>query len=290
MRKIGIICIALIFVASNLFAQEEVKPVQKTKKDFSEILPQAGDFALGLDMARLTQSILSSITNAGAQNPAWAFQSDFYGKYFLTDKSALRLRLGVGINNFTERQFVKDDVANLTNPLENDPITMAKTVDTWKQRKSLVELGIGYEYRRSLWRVQGYVGGEIFGGIDMRRDSYTYGNAITETNQEPTTTNLPDWNNRNPINSGSYRGLDAKTQGFTAGASAIIGADLYLCRNLSIGAEFRLEGRWKYTNERTMTTETWLMDQVYKAEEKVKPATSSFGLNPAWGLNLMIHF
>ena len=302
MRKIVIVSIALVFAAGSVFAQEETKK-ERGNKDFSEILPHAGDFALGLDMAYFIKSIHGSIMQPTAvNNPTvmapqqWqrSFGSDFFGKYFLTNKSALRARLGIRIDNFTEREFVADDVANLLNPLGNDPITMEQTVDVWKQRNTMIELGIGYEYRRSLWRVQGYVGGEVFGGIVPRRDYFEYGNPMTATNQAPTTTSWWDAGgnpvNMDPLGTGSYRGLDSKTFGFTAGAAAFIGADLFICRNVSIGAEFNLEARYMRFGEETMKTETWLLDQVYVADEKVKPFTSSFGINP-WGrLNLMIYF
>ena len=285
MRKIGVICIAIIFAASNVFAQESQN--KKEKKDFSEMFPQTGDFAVGLDMANFVQSIFGSITG-GTNNPTLAFQSDFYGKYFLTDKSALRVRLGIGINNSTDRRFVRNDAEYLLNPLENNPITEAKTVDVRKNRNTGIELGVGYEYRRSLWRVQGYVGGEVFGGMGIGRNLYEYGNPMTNTNQTPTTTGV--WGNTNPYGTRSYRLLDEKTFSFNAGAAAFIGADLFICRNLSIGAEFRLEGRYTRWNERKGKTETWLFDQAYTAEEKTQPVTSNFGLNPGWGLNLMIYF
>ena len=288
MKKIGVICMVLFFAASNVLAQELQEKTERTRrkaeKDFSHLFPQKGNFALGLDMAQFTQSILSGITKATDYEPVWAFQSDFHGKYFLTNTSALRLRLGIGINNFTEREFVTDDAANLLNPLPHSPILEAKTVDVWKNRNTGIELGIGYEFRRTLWRVQGYVGAEVFGGILLNRDFFEYGNPMTATNQTPTIAY------GNGLGTGSYRLLDSKGFGFTTGASLIIGADWFVCRNFSIGAEFSLQGRYNRWNEVTGKTETWLFDQAYTAAEKIKPVDSSFGINPNWGLNLMIYF
>jgi hypothetical protein len=290
MRKIVIISMAFVFAIGTAFAQEQqqVEKKKRENKDFSEILPKAGDFAIGLDMASFVKSILGSITRPSAVNnpTVVAFQSDFFGKCFLTDKSALRVRLGVGIRNFTEREFVRDDAAWMLNPLIDDPILMEKTVDVWKNRNTLIELGIGYECRRNLWRVQGYVGAEVFGGIISQRDFFEYGNTMTELNQTPSTT----WWSRNPLGTGSYRGLDAKTFGFSTGGGVFVGADLFICRNLSIGAEFNLDARYTRWSEQTMKTETWLLDQAYTADEKVKPITSFFGLFPMGRLNLMIYF
>jgi hypothetical protein len=291
MRRIVIMSMAFVFAIGTVSAQREAQGKNGVEsKNFTEILPYAGDWALGMDMATFAKSILGSITRPSAVNnpTVVAFQSDFFGKYFLTDKSALRIRLEVGIKNFTEREFVRDDAAWMLNPLIDDPILMERTVDVWKNRNTGIELGIGYEYRRTLWRVQGYVGAEVFGRIDIARDFFEYGNTMTELNQTPRTTN---WGfNMNPLGRNSYRGLDAKTFGYTAGGGVFVGADLFICRNLSIGAEFNLDARYTRWNERTMKTETWKYDQAYTKEEKVKPVTSSFGLNPMGRLNLMIYF
>ncbi len=284
MRKIIIVSIALVFATSSVFAQEEAKK-ERAGKDFSEILPHAGDFALGLDMANFIKTINNSITNAFSDNTVVAFRNDLFGKYFLTDRSAIRVRLGIGINNYTDRQFVRDDVANLLNPLGNDPITEVKTVDVYKNRNTTLELGVGYEYRRNLWRVQGYVGGEVFGGMILSKDLYEYGNPMTETNQTPTSAY------GSSMSTGSYRDLESvKGNTMTLGAAIFVGADFFICRNLSIGAEFNLEARYNRTGEKSMMTETWLMDQAYTAEELVKPVTSSFGFNPMGRLNLSIYF
>jgi hypothetical protein len=124
----------------------------------------------------------------------------------------------------------------------------------------------------------------------MERDFFEYGNAMTATNQTPTTNAFALAGNMNPYTTNSYRLLDAKTFSFATGAAAFIGADLFICRNLSIGAEFRLEGRYSRWGERTGKTETWLLNEAYTAEEKVEPVRSGSGLNPGWGLNLMIYF
>jgi len=282
---------AFIFAIGTVSAQRQEQGKKEVEtKNFTEILPYAGDWALGLDMAAFTKSILNSITNPRSNNTVRAFQSDFFGKYFLTDKSALRIRLGVEVNTFTERQFVRDDAKWMLNPVNDNPFLMDKTVDVWKNRNTGIELGIGYELRRTLWRVQGYVGAEVFGRIDFARNFYEYGNAMTELNQTP-----ESWYSRYRYNpaTGSYiyyRPLDSKTFGFSAGGGIFVGADLFLCRNLSIGAEFNLDARYTRWNEQTTKIETWLYDQAYTKEEKEIPVYSGFGINPMGRLNLMIYF
>jgi len=294
MKKIVIVSIAFVFALSTGFAQE------KEKKDFSEILPQRGDIALGLDMANFIKTINNSITHAWTDNTVIAFRSDFFGKYFLTDRGAIRARLGIGINNSTDRIFVRDDNAWFSNPMTNDLLLEKQTVDVRKMRNTTLELGIGYECRRSLWRVQGYLGGEIFGGVNLHRVYFEYGNPMTDANPTPTT--APEYTQALPpfptwfsIPQGvrlpyGDRPLDAKANTWFVGAAVIIGADFFICRNLSIGAEFDLQGIYSHTSEISAKTETWLLNQAYIAEEPIKPVTSGFNLVPMGRLNLMIYF
>ena len=282
MKKIVVISLAFVFALSNVFAQEAGKGKGKLRKDYTRILPHAGDFAIGLDLADFVKSINNSITNPLTGNTVVAFQSDFFGKYFVTNKSAIRARLGIYVNDSTDRVFIRDDNAFLSNPMtQSNPLLEEKTVDVFKSRFTTVELGIGYEFRRSLWRVQGYVGVEAFGGMMFSRTHYQYGNPMTKENQQPTI----------GYNTGGYgyRILESKSNGFTFGAAAFIGADFYICRNLSIGAEFSLEGRYYQMGENLAKSETWMLEQAYVAEERYKPVTSAFYLAPTGRLNLMIH-
>ena len=290
MKKTIIASIICAFVIGSVSAQENIT-YSKGEKDFSVIMPKTGDFALGLDMANFIKSINNSITNAASANTVVAVKTDIFGKYFLADRSALRFRVGVGIDNYTNRQFVRDDVANLLDPLlGGDPITEIKTVDVRKVRNTTLELGIGYEYRRTLWRVQGYAGAEVFGAFNLHRDIFEYGNPMTETNTHPTFDPLADPNNPLPAFNG-YRPLESvRGNTMSLGAALYIGADFFICRNLSIGAEFELEGRYNRTGELSMKTESWLLEQAYVTEEKIKPITSSFQFRPLGRLNLFIYF
>ena len=290
MKKTIIASIVCAFVMGSVSAQENIT-YSKGEKDFFVIMPKTGDFALGLDMANFIKSINNSITNAASANTVVAVKTDIFGKYFLADRSALRFRVGVGIDNYTNRQFVRDDVANLLDPLlGGDPITEIKTVDVRKVRNTTLELGIGYEYRRTLWRVQGYVGAEVFGAFNLHRDIFEYGNPMTETNTNPTFNLMADVTNPLPAVNG-YRPLESvRGNTMSLGAALYIGADFFICRNLSIGAEFELEGRYNRTGELSMKTESWLLEQAYVAEEKIKPIHTSFQFRPMGRLNLFIYF
>jgi len=303
MRKIIIVSIAFVFALNCAFAQEgnSVNKEEKEKKVRqvslkTEILPQAGDIVIGLDMAQFAKSLINSVTNPNPHDDPTvkAFQSDFFVKYFVTQKSVIRGRLGINIANVTSRAFVRDDAAFLLNPANQDPLLQTKTVDVDKTKQAQWELGIGYEYRRSLWRVQGYVGGEIFGGMISNKFRREYGNPMTNENQNPssafTTLDIDHEGTTVTLGTNGYRVLEAKYVEMMLGAAAFFGADMFICRNLSIGAEFYLEGRYIRGGEVTAKQEKWLLNQAYVAEERYAPIGSAFMLSPGGRLNLMIYF
>ena len=286
MKKISLL-IVLLFGITVVFAQEEVKA---PKRDYSVFFPKQGSIVLGADMSQFVKFIggqtFGRISGDTEDQAVGAFQNDFFGKYFLDKNLALRARLGFNVNNFTRRGFVRDDNAYFTNP-SKDPET--KTVDTWKQRNLGFELGIGAELRRSLWRLQGYVGGEVFIGYGYTKDEFIYGNPIADGNTNPSVTTDFQWATFAP---GGGRILKSKDSYLTYGASVFTGVDYFFCKNLSLGLEFSLQGIAFYFPEVVGITEKWEHDQVYtrKNPDMIKPTRTSFGIQPITYLNLHFYF
>tara|TARA_R110002049_G_scaffold246847_2_gene420942 strand:- start:1157 stop:2032 length:876 start_codon:yes stop_codon:yes gene_type:complete len=291
MKKFIIICISLLTVSPMLVAQED-------KKDHSDLFPKAGDFSLGLDMSNMIQFIGNSFSSNGRTNfpansmvepssTAVSINPTIYGRYFLSESVATRVRLGLGVNNSTTRRFVYDDVANIGNPFNNDPLLYEKTVDEFKQRSSRYELGVGLEKRKNLWRMQGYGGAELFVAYTYNKSSYTYGNAISTTNQTPTTFDF----DANVVQNSAQRTLETKG-GNTLfyGAGLYAGADFFITRNISIGAEFNLFIYGGFTTEETGIFETYKLSQVNTVETKLIPNGSSFQTSQLGTLNLSIYF
>ncbi|MDR2834990.1 MAG: hypothetical protein LBV69_02135 [Bacteroidales bacterium] len=307
MKKLILISIA-ICCAIITFAQTTQDPteVKTPKKDYSIYFPKAGDFGLGIDAGQMINFIGGSIfgnfrldddglgIRLQENKAIKAFKSDLFGKYFLTDKIALRARLGLGIHNFTDREFVVDDYK-----LINNPFSEAKTVDKHIEKLGGFEIGIGAEFRKSLWRLQGYIGAEVFCGYTRQKHSFEYGNPIADANRTPTTTwfnpeydaigaiNLAD----NLFNADRSRILNTKNiSTFTYGGGAFVGVDYFINRNISVGVEFEFQARASYMGEVKATTEEWRFEQVYTQEKLVKPATHNFNLQPITYLNLMFYF
>ncbi|MGI6291054.1 MAG: hypothetical protein ACOXZH_01285 [Bacteroidales bacterium] len=290
MKKLIVIVISLFFALSASQAQD-------AKKDLSELFPKKGENALGFDMA----TIIKFVGNSYSANGTFGFPANsivepshrsfslfptVFWKYFLTDNLALRARFGLGINNTTIRDFVFDDVANLLDPLANSWLTSAQTVDVMRDRNTEFELGIGAEMRRTLWRVQGYAGAELFIAYNFHREFYTYGNAISKTNQKPTTSDFAGGTINPAVRVLEVRGGNT----LTYGGGLFTGVDFFISKNVSLGGEFDLYLGGKYTSEEIGAGETWRADQVFVAERPLTPYRTGFNVNPAGFLNLHIYF
>ena len=288
----------LIIASLCVFAVLYTSQAQETKKDFSDILPKKGTLSLVLDFANMIRFIGICNSSHGTFNypdynmvtssqQSIMFNPTLFGKYFLSDNTALRLRFGIGIHNVTRREFIRDDVANLNNPLADNWLTEALVVDEMKERNTQLELGIGYEYRRSLWRMQGYAGAEIFASYNFHKEYYTYGNKISATNQIPTSYDF--WMDQ--IVNAPVRMLQVKGGNrINYGGAIFTGADLFISKNISIGAEFDLFIFGTYTTEEVGIGETWKLDQVYVAERKLTPVHTGFDVQPTGFFNLSVYF
>lgn len=289
MKKLIILGLSVLFCAPAFLAQEE-------DKDFTHLFPKQGQFSIGMDMANVIQFIGNSFSSNGTQTPNYSMVAPsstgvtitptIYGRYFLSDLTAVRARLGVGIDNSTTRAFVYDDVANIGNPFNDDFFTYEKTVDEWKQRNNSYELGIGIEKRKNLWRIQGYAGVELFGSFAYNRSYYTYGNTMNAVNQTPTTS---DFNgSENPE---SLRPLEINGGNIiNYGGGLYAGADFFITKSISIGAEFNLFFFASHTTEQVGVAETFKLGNVYTGETLLTPTQNSFGTSTLGTLNLNIYF
>lgn len=303
MKKLSLI-IALLFCFVVGFTQNDNVEVKKiAKKDYSVFFPKAGDIALGTDATQWIRFIGSETfgrinNNNYEDTPVTGFKSDLFGKYFLSNNLALRARLGFGFNCFTTREFVRDDYQ-----YKQDPFSEQRTVDTWKHKDGAFELGVGAEIRRSLWKLQGYAGAELFVGYGYAINKYEYGNAVTEANPTPSTTNFydPDFGiySINPnfawittfVPTNYYRLLNTKAiNTINYGGSIFAGVDYFFNRNVSLGVEFDLQARAYYTGETKAVAETWKYNEVYTKEIVIRPTQSGFRFHPMGRLNLMFYF
>jgi hypothetical protein len=245
------------------------------------LLPKKGDLATGVDVAGMVKFIGNSISDQKMEGDAVSpLGGDFFAKYFLTDKIALRAHVGVGASNYTRRRFVRDDVK-----VELYEEYDARTTDIEQHRSSSFMLGLGAEYRRGLRRVQGYAGAEVILQCYSQNTQYEYGNAITSSNRTPSYV-------LGYQNYSGERDLRRSSKSFSGGLTLFTGVDYFFSRNVSLGFEFSLSGLATRTKAQKHSFEVWdtELDEYRKTEEDSMPKQGDFSINPAAGANLMFYF
>ena len=258
--KKSVLALALAFGVTSAFAQD------LTSKKGEPILPEAGDWAIGIDASPFL-NYAGNFFGKTATNKAPRFNflntdssgasiMQIVGKYFVDESTAYRggVRLGFGS---TKTTTLVQQVG------QSDPnVTVENTV---KNSGNGIYLSAGLEKRKGKTRLQGYYGGELGIGLSGSKTTNTYGNALTSTNQ----------------NGGAPRTLSVK-QGstFMLGIRGFIGVEYFVLPKISLGGEFGWGLGLSSTGQGEKTTEQW--DTGTNA---VKPITSKTGKVSMFGID-----
>lgn len=203
-----------------------------TSKKGVPILPEKGDYAIGIDAIPFFQYV-GNMFNGNAFNPGPAFNftspnpMTIYGKYFKDAKTAYRAYVRIGHNIATAKNFTPEDGSTTIPPATvDDKMSIANTT---------IQLGFGLEKRRGKGRVQGFYGAEA--GLIVRTDrvaKYTYGNALSATSGT-----WYDFQNGTYEPGTSLRPLK-ETEGTTFGINirAFVGVEYFFAPKMSLGGEF----------------------------------------------------
>lgn len=262
----------LLASACMILASTTYVDAKKPEKNY---LPEAGDVTIGINavpflnylgnMFGKTQN--NSINPAeiggvpavpGLNNPTMSI----FGKYFLTDQTALRLNVGVGINSTTQSNYVQDDAA-----VAEDPLSVDKVEDSYKYRNSGMSVAVGYEWRRGGKRLQGFWGGQAILAYSNSKHFFGYGNAITEVNQDPTQyddnnnwtfpTTQPTLDN---IGGNSRLLMQSDGRSWTYGVGGFVGVEYYIAPKISIGCEMSLNLLWTTGSKKYQKSERFNPD------------------------------
>ena len=291
MKKYILFASACLF-SLNLFAQQD-----KPEKNY---LPEEGDVTIGINAIPFLKYLGNCFSDAGnntinatdvggvpsigfpvapgLQNPTISI----FGKYFLTDQTALRLNVGIGIGSKTQRGYAPDDAA-----LVADPLSVAQVEDSYKYRSTGFSLAAGYEWRRGGKRLQGFWGGQAVVAYSNSKHFFNYGNAITEINQTPSQTSTV-WDNPvsgqtvptlNP-NIGNNSRLLQQNDGrsWTYGVGGFVGVEYYIAPKIAIGCEMSLNLLWTTEGKSLQKSERFNPD-FNRVEENVRwsePGGSAF--------------
>lgn len=215
MRKTLLSIAAALCVVGTVSAQEDSRNIGITSNKGANILPAAGDIAIGVEATPFLRYIGNIFTDANNNAPDFnGREGSVFGKYFLTDKSAVRARLSFNFGSDKETWEVNDVTST-------DPDAMVK--NTYTEKYNEFELALGYELRRGYGRLQGFYGAEVAVGFGNESESYTYGNAVTST--------YP----------GNYRILNEKFGNQTTfGIGGFAGVEYFVAPKISIGGELGL--------------------------------------------------
>lgn len=257
MKKIFISLLSLsAFVAS---AQEETTiTVEKTTKSCSgvmansnkdlsfvsknghQILPQAGDWGLGISatnplnyLGNFLSDGASGSNTFGAINGAPGVTNDgttVFGKYFVNSHTAYRAWVTTQTNRVSTLSGTTDD---------GDPGSGIDVNDKRVQKRRGVLVGAGLEKRRGAGRLIGIYGVQAFVGLGQGLvTEYTYANEYSANNPNPS-----DAFNQNgtPVggSAGDQRLLSSTAASeFAVGGQAFLGVEYFVAPKISLGGEF----------------------------------------------------
>lgn len=271
----------LLASACMMLASTTYVDAKKPEKNY---LPEAGDVTIGVNAVPFLNYLGNCFSDAGdntintsqiggipavpgLDNPTMSI----FGKYFLTDQTALRLNVGIGINSITQSQYVPDDAAAVNDPLSQDVVE-----DTYKYRNSGMSVAVGYEWRRGSKRLQGYWGGQAILAYSNSKHFFGYGNAITEVNQNPSVAAIGDWDlpsmvpdeitsipTLSPITDvgGNSRLLmQSDGRSWTYGVGGFVGVEYYIAPKISIGCEMSLNLLWTTGSKKYQKSERFNPD------------------------------
>jgi len=268
-----------------------------TNKRGVAILPQAGDFALGIDASPLLDYV-GNFFSDGYGSPTFdgLNKGTVFGKYFLQDDRAIRAKFSLGMGSVATKAFVRDDNKQSATP----PETNFTLEDVRKYSNVNIDLGIGYEFRRGKGRVQGFYGGGAALGYSSSKYKYEYANAITSTRWNPTSTNFNNNVTTSSVVGGTIvtRDLERKLGStFSFGLNGFVGVEYFFAPRLSIGGEYSLQISYALTGKSETTRENWSTTNN-KIETNTTKATGTrtaknLGLNTnasGGAIFLMFHF
>ena len=255
------------------------------------ILPEAGDFALGINALPMVEYFGNMFNgHAGNTTSFGTFTHRLvsttpilFGKYYLTDKTAIRAGLLIGVYNTTDRENV------MMNQQIPDPLVTVTDV----MKSTETDLGIGADYLmyRGKGRVQGFYGGGISFNYTKTKATYNYGNLITTEFSSPY---WYDFTAPTPgLTSGGTRPLSQSgDRSYGVILSGVVGVEYFIAPKISIGGEFRLGLYTGYDTYGTTTVERWTGTEreVETLPKAANDGSIAFRNASSGSLFMMFHF
>lgn len=214
MRKYAL-TLAAVLVTGLAFAQD------LTSKKGEVILPEAGDWSIGIDATPVLEYVGGFFSETGASAAVFQPHSVIQGvpgngsgfaikgKYMVDAQTAYRAKVRVALNSTNDRTFVPD----ATDPDET-------VEDAFKTSEFGIVLGAGLEKRRGNTRLQGVYGAEAMLGFGSMKNTFEYGNDIEDSGE-------------------SFRVTEEKMgSAVMFGVAGFIGVEYFVAPKVSCGGEY----------------------------------------------------
>ncbi len=268
MKKI--ISIAFVLIAIAGFAQDQTQTgtrVTKLKfftssgeenellsKNGHQILPKKGDWSLGINASSVLEYFGNAANGENFNNSPGFNQisknlptATIWGKYFIADD--LAWRGGVDIFADADRDNFRIDDDASSNP--DDVVFDVRDINRFGATVSL-----GLEKRRGKSRVQGVYGADVYVHYSTNNtQKFEYGNAITTSNQAPTSTGFGNPTGITDPALG-YRITEANFgNDLELGLRGFVGVEYFFAPKMSVGGEFYWGVSYTTTGETSVTFE-----------------------------------
>jgi hypothetical protein len=251
MKKVIFTLMIALFAVAAVTAQE---PTDLTSKKGVPILPEKGDYAIGIDAIPFFNYFGNMFhgNNFSEGVPAFNFTTahplTIYGKYFKNANTAYRAYVRIGYNSETFKHLTTQDGSTTVPP--------ATVVDKKTVSDMAFQIGAGLEKRRGKGRVQGIYGAEASLQIaNKNMEKYTYGNSLSAT-----TGTWWDFDPEFPQEMPNTIARPLKeTAGmeFGLGVRAFVGVEYFFAPKISLGGEFGWGINFLTTGIGSMETEVW---------------------------------
>jgi hypothetical protein len=234
----------MLFLASSTAFTQGSGSYSFKSKNGHEVLPQAGEWSIGVSASSFLQYFGNSLNNTANQvAPSISYANgpsnqifgnlggvSFTGKYMASATMAYRVRFQANYTQTTNRGY------SLKNTIIPNPLLPEFVEDKQTLNQSAILLGGGIEKRRGSSRLQGIYGAEVLLGFQSQEAAYNYGNAMDLNFNNPATTafgNLLGGTglaNARPVE-------ESIANRFFAGARGFIGVEYFIAPKISLGAE-----------------------------------------------------
>ena len=226
------------FILGLLSIQAQTKDNELGSKKNMDFLPKAGEFGIGVD-ATPVFNYIGNLLSAAGTNKLDLSSTVFYGKYYLSDETAVRTALGISSINTRNVDYVRDDNAWLVDPLSNKQVTDAQNVSNQNYFVSLA-----YQKFIGKNRIRGFYGAQVLCGYSAIKTNYTYGNPMSEINPTPSS--------QYAYSTGSRVLQSISTNSIKVGLGGIVGFEYYVLPKVCIGGEISLN--LIYTDGKQLST------------------------------------